>query len=119
REKKFLLHPNTSMFTGGERFEEHVELLLVVDYTGGNDYLMTSIALENVFTMVRYPSMMKDDKLGLQGSPLTLGSESVYDLTYDSRIASSGIRTNRLTLIEIKVNEWLNQLKLRRISRNT
>lgn len=119
REKKFLLHPNTSMFTGGERFEEHVELLLVVDYTGGNDYLVTSIALENVFTMVRYPSMMKDDKLGLQGSPLTLGSESVYDLTYDSRIATSGIRTNRLTLIEIKVNEWMNQLKLRRISRNT
>lgn len=113
RDKMFRLHPNTSMFTGGHEYEDNVELLFVVDYTGGNDYLIQSDAITNVMTMVRYGSMMKDDRLGLTGMPLTIGEDSIYDLKYSRQIAESLMENTRRRIIENKTSVWKDRLNLR------
>lgn len=113
RDKMFRLHPNTSMFTGGHEYEDNVELLFVVDYTGGNDYLIQSDAITNIMTMVRYGSMMKDDRLGLTGMPLTIGEDSIYDLKYSRQIADSLMENTRRRIIENKTSVWKDRLNLR------
>lgn len=115
RDKMFRIHPHTSMFTGGREFEEHVDVLFVVDYTGGNDYLIKTEARSNIMTMVRYPEMMKDDRLELIGNPLTMGEDSIYDLTYDPRIADSNLERLRRRVIRHKVEEWRLKLNLRNL----
>lgn len=115
RDKMFRLHPHTSMFTGGRDFEEHVEILFVVDYTGGNDYLIKTEARSNIMTMVRYPEMMKDDRLELIGNPLTMGEESIYDLTYEPRIANASLKKTRRRIITHKTDEWRQKLNLRNL----
>lgn len=113
RDKMFRLHPNTSMFTGGHEYEDNVELLFVVDYTGGNDYLIQSDAITNIMTMVRYGSMMKDERLGLSGMPLTIGEDSIYDLKYSRQIADSLMENTRRRIIENKTSVWKDRLNLR------
>ena len=115
RDKMFRLHPNTSMFTGGHEYEDNIELLFVVDYTGGNDYLIQSDAITNIMTMVRYGSMMKDDRLGLTGMPLTIGEDSIYDLKYSRQIADSLMENTRRRIIENKTSVWKDRLNLRHL----
>lgn len=114
RDKYFRLHPNTSMFTGGREYEDKIDLLFVMDYTGGNDYLVTSQAFSNVMTMVRHESMMKDSRYGLIGKTLTIGDKSDYDLTYDPRIAGAGMAKTKKRIIDIKTKDWMDRLNLRR-----
>jgi len=115
RDKMYRLHPNTSMFTGGHQYEENIELLFVVDYTGGNDYLIQTESLSNIMTMVRYADMLKDERLELRGIPLTLGAESIYDLTYNPRIANLGLAKTRKKVLDHNTKDWLERLNLRTI----
>lgn len=117
RDKYFRLHPNTSMFTGGHTYEEKIELLFIVDYTGGNDYLVTTKAMSNVMTMVRRASQLNDGRLGLTGIPLTIGAESIYDLTYNSQIANAGLAKTRKRIIDMNAKKWLDRLNLREVYR--
>lgn len=117
QDKYFRLSPNTSMFTGGREYEDKIELLFIMDYTGGNDYLVKTDSMSNIMTMVRYAGMMNDAKLGLRGNPLTIGVESIYDLTYDSHIAGAGIEKTRKRYIDKKTEDWMQRLNLRDIIR--
>lgn len=109
----FRLSANTSMFTGVERFEREIDLLFVVDYTGGNDYVVDTNGLSNIMTMVRYPERLKDPRFGLKGMPLTIGSESVYNLRYNPAIDTLGVGSNKKLYIREGVKDWMARLKLR------
>lgn len=112
---KFRLHPHTTMFTGLDSYESEIDCLFVIDYIKNNDYLLESLARESVMTMVRRASMVKDEKLGLKGIPLTMGKESIYDLTYSPQIDSSALQSNRHQLLRVRVQDWADRLNIRGI----
>lgn len=111
---QFRLHPHTTMFTGLDNYESEVDCLYVIDYIKNNDYLLESLARETVMTMVRYPDMVKDGQLGLKGNPLTIGTESIYDLKFNPKIDASTIKTNRHHMLRILVSDWADRLNIRR-----
>lgn len=111
--KQYRLHPHTTMFTGLDNFEINIDCLFVVDYIQNDDYLLESLARETVMTMVRYPDMLKDTDLDLRGNPLTIGSESIFDLGFDPRIHGSNLRKTRHDLLRHKVYQWTDRLNVR------
>ena len=63
--------------------------------------------------MVRNYEMINNKLLGLQGSPLTLGFQSIYDLSYDPRIGSAGLPTTRHLYVKEKVGGWASALNIK------
>lgn len=112
---QFRLHPHTTMFTGLDSYESEIDCLYVLDYIKNDDYLLESLARESVMTMVRRASMVKDNQLGLKGIPLTMGKESIYDLTYSPQIDSSTLQSNRHQLLRVRVQDWADRLNIRGI----
>lgn len=109
----FRLAANTSMFSGSREFEQEIDLLFVMDYTGGNEYLVDTKARNNVMTMVRRVDQIKDERYGLKGMPLTIGSESVYNLQYNSELVKSGVGRVKDRIIKVRVEDWLERLNVR------
>lgn len=109
---KYRIHPHTTMFTGLEQYESYVSCLFVVDYIQNDDYLLESLAREEVMTMVRYSKDLKDPRLNLRGKPLSLDDQSIYPLSYDSEIASALIQENRHNVLRLRVKEWFNKLHI-------
>jgi hypothetical protein len=109
----FRLHPNLSMFNGITKLEETTDCIVIVDYIQNNEYYLTTSARKTVMTMVRNYEMINNKLLGLQGSPLTLGFQSIYDLSYDPRIGSAGLPTTRHLYVKEKVGGWALALNIK------
>lgn len=105
----FRLFPNRAMFTEVARFARNVGLLVVVDYMQNDQYVVKSNARERYITMVQRSEYIK--KFNLKGTPLSLDADSVFDIKWDSRIASSEIQENRHAILRMKVAEWVAKIR--------
>lgn len=105
------LRPSTVMFSGMESVEKDRQVIFIVDYIQNNDYLVTTNARSHVMTMVDKSTKIHDIE-GLQGTPLSLDSQSIFPLKYDAQIGSMTIRKNRHEYLIHKVGEWANKLQI-------
>ena len=109
----YRLHPHATMFTGLDLYESEIDCLFVIDYIQNDDYLLDSLSRKEVMTMVRYPDMIKDHRLGLKGTALSLGPGSIYDLTFRPDIQRSNMRETRHNMVRRSVRQWSDNLNIR------
>lgn len=110
---QYRLHPHATMFTGLDSYESNFDCLLVVDYIKNNDYLLDSLSRKTLMTMVRYPDMVKDPRLGLEGLPLSIGTASIYNLAHRPDIERTNMRQTRHNMVKRAVEEWADKLNIR------
>lgn len=111
--RQYRLHPNTTMFTGINKYEDSIDCILVLDFIQNNDYFLDTLARKSVMTMVRYPQDVKDSRLGLEGSPLSIGPGSIYNLEFDDKIYRAQIRETRHNMVRNKVRDWASRLNIK------
>lgn len=107
-DRVFRMFPNHVMFARLHEWEKQVKLLVVVDNIKNNDYYLESRSRERFMTVVRRESDIQ--KYNLKGSPITVSGKSVFDVSEDNTIKSAGIQVNRRRLLDVKVDEWINNV---------
>lgn len=105
------LFPSSTMFTGLQNVERDTNLIFVVDYIQSTNYYLDTKARSHFMTMVQKPETLEQIS-GLKGSPLTLGSKSIFDLSYDHSIGSSAFQENRHDTLLYKVSLWTRKLNI-------
>lgn len=105
------LYPSSSMFTGYESFENDYDFVMVVDYIQSNNYYLDTRARSHFMTMVQASHLVNEIK-GLKGTPLSVDSESIFNLNYDSTIATAAFKENRHSTLMNKVNQWYYKLNI-------
>lgn len=109
-DKVFLLHPTRRMFTGIDKFDDSVDTLVVLDYIRSNKYYLSTDALGKYVTVVNESSMIR--KLNLKGTPISLDTGSLLDITYDQRIDVASTQHVRDSLIKKKVETWMKKIDI-------
>jgi len=102
------MFPNPYIFTGANRWERDIEMVMIVDYMKNDEYYATTKATERVMTTVRRFEDIED--YGLKGSPIALDGRTVFDIKYDSKIDGSRVASNRERLLSEKVDRWVDKI---------
>lgn len=102
------IFPNPYIFSGVDKWEEDVGLIVVVDYIKNNTYYAKTKAREKIMTVVRrYDDI---EKYGLEGSPITLDGRTVFDIQHDPQIQGTKITENRHRMLSHKVDGWVDKI---------
>lgn len=105
------LFPGASMFTGYESFENRFSFVLVIDYIQSHEYYLDTKARSHFMTMVQASHRVNDID-GLKGSPLSVDSDSIFNLNYSPEIANSHYVENRHEKLMNKVKIWYQKLNM-------
>ena len=105
------LFPSSSMFTGMDSFENNFSFVMVVDYIQSTEYYLDTNARSHFMTMVQASHKVGEID-GLKGSPLSVDSDSIFNLNFDPTIANGLFKENRRGVLMHKVNGWYNKMNV-------
>lgn len=106
----YRLYPSSTMFSGLEQIDNDFDLLFVVDYIKSKDYYLNSTSNKTYMTSVSHSKKIKE--YDLKGLPISLDSDSVLDIKYNTEIANSSMKQNRHLLVTQKVADWYKKLDI-------
>lgn len=106
----YLLYPSSKMFTGYDSYDGKVKHLIVLDYIRSNEYYIKSEAVYRVMTVAQRGTDLK--RYELAGLPITLDTDSVMDVVYDSRIRETTMKEVREKILLQKLNRFIDEINI-------